>query len=129
MSRQPQLLLTLLVSVWVIGSAAGQASTPVEQCVPEKTCVVQGQLIASHGTGSINDGDACVSVALPDYVPMTWNFETVKAFGTVYKAPSYPGLVTFNLRGREVDAEACYSGLVMYVDRIEKTSPRKRSRD
>jgi hypothetical protein len=118
-----RLLLILPVAVSLTWSAlAAEQPKPSVQCSVGNSCMLEGQLIATQGTGSVRYDDSCVAVALPQYVTDSWNLQTVKASGTIYKALSYPGLVTYQLLGRKVDAEACYSGLVMYVDRIEKVT-------
>jgi hypothetical protein len=93
---------------------------PINECRVGRFCVVEGTLVATHQMGSIKDKAGCVAVALPPSIPDAWDALPVRASGMIYKAPDEPGLVTYKLRGRDVDAEACYSGLVMFVDRIEK---------
>lgn len=113
------LLISLSLFASIGCSSASTTLVPIGKCNVGGTCAVQGTLVASHGMGSIRDQDDCVAVALPEFVPDTWNLKTVEAWGTIYKAPDYPGLVTYKLNGRDVDAEACYSGLTMFVDHIE----------
>lgn len=116
--------------VYVIGVAAicvscstrSAETTPTSRCGVGRNCIVQGKLVATHGTGSIRDESGCIAVALPEYVSDDWNLQLVRASGVIYRAPDYPGLVTYRLKDRVVDAEACYSGLAMYVDKIEKIS-------
>jgi len=93
----------------------------ITQCAVGAACVVEGQLIATKGKGRIEDESGCIAVALPTYVDDDWNLQRVKASGSVYKAPDYPGLITYTIRDRVFDAEACYSGLAMYVDQIEQS--------
>lgn len=100
---------------------AVKANSP-SSCEIGKVCVVRGTLTTSHKMGSIREGQGCIAVALPESVNDDWDQKTVEASGMISKAPDYPGLVTFKLKGRNVDAEACYSGLVMFVDRIRIVS-------
>lgn len=99
-------------------NARGEASA-VSKCAVGRICSVRGVLVATHRTGAIRDDSGCIAVALPAFVPDGWNGRTVKASGLVYRAVDLPGLVTYKLKDRMVDAEACYSGRVLFVDRIE----------
>ena len=102
-------------------SCAVQTIEPkrISQCNIDDSCVVEGQLIATEGMGRIQDDTGCIAVALPSYVTDDWNLQQVKASGKIYKAPDYEGFVTYKILERIFDAEACYSGLAMYVDDIE----------
>lgn len=70
--------------------------------------------------GRIEDQTACVAVALPEYVTDDWDLRQVRASGEIHRAPDVLGLVTYKIHDREFDAEACYSGLAMYVEQIEQ---------
>lgn len=96
------------------------SATPIDECVVGEECVVEGQLIATKQKGRIEDDSDCIAVALPESVGDNWNLTQVRATGRVYRAPDAPGLVTYKIQDRDVDAEACYSGYAMYVDDIEQ---------
>jgi hypothetical protein len=70
--------------------------------------------------GRIEDETACLAVALPEYVTDDWNLRQVRASGEIHRAPDLDGLVKYKISDREFDAESCYSGLAMYVERIEE---------
>ena len=117
MSCRSQFVLIAAAGLLSCSSAAMMVE-PVTQCHTNEKCTIRGTLIASHGMGAIKDRSGCIAVALPEKVPSSWSGRTVEASGGIYKAPDYPGLVTYKLRGRNVDAEACYSGIAMFVDHI-----------
>jgi hypothetical protein len=113
--------LTIYVFICGLASCASNPSQviPANQCKTGEICIVKGTLIVGEGMGSVRDQSGCVAVALPQDVPDSWNEHFVRAIGKIYQAPDYPGLITYKLKGRNVDAESCYSGMAMFVDRIE----------
>lgn len=115
-------LVWLVILASFIGSCsslAEQPIVPVAKCEVGKVCAIEG-LLRGTRTGSIRDQTGCVAVALPPGIPPGWYAKRVRASGKIYEAPDTPGLVLWDLRGRDVDAEACYSGRAMYVDRIKR---------
>lgn len=114
-------LIWLVMSIACTTCARGnRIPTPLEECVVGEVCVVEGQLIATKHKGRIEEDGACIAVALPDAVGDDWNLLQVRATGRIYSAPEFSGLVTYKIRDREFDAEACYSRLAMYVDELEQ---------
>jgi hypothetical protein len=113
--------------IWIGGIAAICSAcaalplepSPIAACIVGDACVVEGRLVATSGVGRIEDETGCVAVALPEYVTDDWNLRQVRASGEIYGAPDLEGLVKYKIRDREFDAEACYSGLAMYVAQIE----------
>jgi hypothetical protein len=109
-----------LMAGWLSCSTTGSAQDSISPCSVGKVCTVEGTLVGGRGTGSIRGKDEydCVAVALPPDTPDSWDRRKVHASGMIYKQPDYP-FVTYDLKGRTVDAEACYTGLVMFVDSVE----------
>src|SRR6185436_21076552 len=95
--------------------------TRFDQCIVGEQCVVEGELVAASGSGRIGDDEEeCLAVALPEYVTDDWDSRYVRASGEIYRAPELGGLVKYKIRDRWFDAESCYSGLAMYVEKIEQ---------
>jgi hypothetical protein len=96
---------------------------PMLSCKISKACTIRGILNVQGHVGSIRASYAnsrdCVAVALPANIADAWTGQAVQASGMIDPMPDLPGLTSYKLKGREVDVEACTSGLVMYVDRIE----------
>jgi hypothetical protein len=93
---------------------------PISHCVIGEPCAVWAKLNATNHIGSVRDETGCIAVALPNDVTDALNAHFVGVAGVVYKIPDHPGLITYKLKGRVVDVEACQSGLVMFVDTIEE---------
>ena len=114
-----------IASCFVCAGCAGQfhASKWVSKCAVGEVCAVDGKLVANEGKGRIegprNETDTdCITVALPPELDGEYDAVPVRASGAVTEMPVIPGASEVTIRDRWVDAEACYSGLVMYVDEI-----------
>ncbi|MFZ1992088.1 MAG: hypothetical protein WAW96_20215 [Alphaproteobacteria bacterium] len=106
------------------GPPVADKPTPIDQCTMGKECLVEGFLVATEKKGSIRvaanqNASGCIAVALRADVPESWNLRHVKAIGMVSRRPNFPGMFSYKLKDRVIDAEACQSDLAMYVDRIE----------
>lgn len=109
-------LILLVISIACAGrNSESYIATPIDECIVGEECVVEGLLIATMQMGRIEDDSNCIAVALPESVGDDWNLTRVRATGRTYKAPDFSGLVTYKIQDRDVDAEACYSGIAIYV--------------
>jgi hypothetical protein len=113
------LLGGLAVSCLACAEQPGEV-TRIDQCMVGDTCVVEGQLVATSGVGRIEDETGCLAVGLPKSVTDDWNLRHVRISGEIHSAPDLAGLVKYKIRDREFDAESCYSGLAIYVEKIEQ---------
>lgn len=119
---------TCLAMSGLISSCVAQTAAlrPVSRCIVGEVCHVEGTLVAGERTGRIEGNEPadesdtnCVSVARPEKFAGVYVGVPVRASGKIYMAPDLPGLMSWKLSDRWVDAESCYSGLAMYVDTIE----------
>ena len=106
----PRAQLAIVIASVALTSCAHEGafvgkSTPIDQCVVGRRCLVEGILVATEKMGSIRateneNASECIAVALSAGVPDSWNLRHVKAIGMVSRRPNLPGMFRYKLKDR-----------------------------